>query len=289
MISITEINKILHETVHEGKTSVNNKKFTEPKYTEVLSVEFPNALNNNKSLPHNIRFGGCFIHQSPKAEFVSTHNNKSCELGDLLVFVRKATIDGERFNAALVQLKKSTSKEITLKDNGDLKQLILYEQWPCFSIPQIGRQYNIFPKTVTNGGVYGIILEKSGDFSQIYFSEPRSSMQCDRYKTFGRFIANMIDWNVGRSVADEKNKDSDEWSKLIWDTIRLVEHKTFNPSSKLAGHSKSSINFLQMMLKDSLSDGEITPSENKSNEKKSESGFGILYVDVDEWEHPRNQ
>ena len=288
MTSITEINKIMHETVRNGKATVNTK-FTEPKYTEVLSVEFPNALGKSKKLPRNIRFGSCFIHQSPKAEFVSIHKHKRCELGDLLIFVRKKTIDGERFNAALVQLKKSTSKTITLKDDGDLKQLFLYEQWPCFSISQLDHQYNIFPKTVTKGGVYSIILEKSGVFSQIYYSTPMSSMKCDRNKTFGRFLANMIDWEVGRTVADEKNEDTDEWSRLIWDTIRLVEHKTFNANSRLAGHSKSSINFLQMMLNDSLSDGEITPSENKSNNEESDSGFGILFVDVDERERPGEQ
>lgn len=288
MTSITEINKIIHETVRNRKATVNNK-FTEPKYTEVLSVEFPNALKKSKRLPHNIKFGGCFIHQSPKAEFVSTHRNKSCELGDLLVFVRKMTIDGERFNAALVQLKKTTSKTIAVKGDGDLKQLFLYEKWPCFNISQLGHQYNIFPKTVTKGGVYSIILEKSGVFSQIYYSLPISSMQCDRDKTFGRFIANMIDWKAGRTVADEKNKDTDEWSRLIWDTIRLVEHKTFNANSRLAGHSKSSINFLQMMLKYSLSDGEITPSENKSNNEESDSGFGILFVEVDERERSLEQ
>ena len=39
----------------------------------------------------------------------------------------------------------------------------------------------------------------------------------------------------------------------------------------------------------SLSDGEIIPSENKTDKKESDFGFGILFVDVDERESSLEQ
>lgn len=286
MTSITEINKCIQSSIRAEKTTLKKRDISEPKYTEALAIGLPRTLYNHPKFPSNIRFGGAFIHQSPLAKFASVHKQMSCELGDLLVFVRKKTIDGERFNAALVQLKRTQSPTVSIKDDSASKQLFLYENWPCFNVKQIGYQYNIFPKVVTEGGVYGIIHEKSGSFSQIYISEPMSSMHCDRDKTFGRFIANIIDWEAGRTVSDEFNKDADEWSRLIWDIIRYVFHKTFKGrNTQFSGQSKSTIDFLQAMLKEPLA-----YEDNKDGKDESDSGFGILFIDVDEqWERPSEQ
>lgn len=285
MTSITEINKCIQSSIRAEKTTLKKRNISEPKYTEALAIGLPRALNNNPKLSSNIKFGGAFIHQSPLAKFASVHQQMSCELGDLLVFIRKKTKDGERFNAALVQLKRTQSPTISIKDDSASKQLFLYENWPLFYVKQLDSQYNIFPKTITKGGVYSIILEKSGVFSQIYYSAPMSSMHCDRDKTFGRFIVNMIDWYAGRTIADEHNKDADEWSRLIWDIIRYVAPKTFTGSnSQFSGQSKSTIDFLQAMLKEPL-----VYEDNKDGEDEPDSGFGILFVDVDERERPLEQ
>ena len=136
MIKITEINKKIQEAIHKTRQSLNHN-MREPDYTSALAVEFPNVMKKSGTLPHNVKFGGGFIHQSPIVRFASIHKQSGCELGDLLIFVRKTTIDGERFNAALVQLKRSENSSVTITGDGDLKQLYLYEQWPCFSIPQL--------------------------------------------------------------------------------------------------------------------------------------------------------
>lgn len=276
MISITEINKKIQEAIHNARKSLKCS-MTEPDYTSALAVGFPNVMKKSGTLPINIKFGGGFIHQSPIVRFASIHKQLGCELGDLLIFVRKTTIDGTRFNAALVQLKRSMNSSVTISKDGDLKQLYLYEQWPCFSISQLGCQYNIFPKNSINGAVYGIIHEKNNNAVQFYISEPMTTMQCRSEQTLGRFITNMIDWQAGRIVSDEKSKDSDEWSRLIWDILRLVSHKTFNTNSVYSNQSKLTFNFLQQML-----DNPFKANNNNVNNKGNNSGFGILFVDVND-------
>ena len=289
MISITEINKNIQEAIRKtGKSLTCNMK--ECDYTSVFAVEFPNVLKKSGTLPHNIKFGGGFIHQSPIVRFASIHKQSGCELGDLLIFVRKTTIDGERFNAALVQLKRSKNSSVTITRDGDLKQLYLYEQWPCFSISQLGCQYNIFPKNSINGAVYGIIYEKKNNAVQFYTSEPMTSMQCRSEQTLGRFIGNMIDWQAGRVVSDEKSKDSDEWSRLIWDILRLVSHKIFNKDSIYSNQSKLTFNFLQQLLDNPLNaNNNNAHSVGQNNNEEKNSGFGILLVDVDERERSLEQ
>lgn len=282
MISITDINSDIQKSIRQAITAAQGKKLQEPDYTASLSIGLPNILKKSGKLPSNIKFGGCFTHQSPLAKFASAHKQMSCELGDLLILIRKKTTDGEIYNAALVQLKRSDNHIISIKSDGELKQLYLYKHWPCFSVEQLLSQYNVFPKTVTKGGVYGIIHEKSNNAFQIYTSEPMSTMQCNKNFTFGKFIVNLIDWQAGRTIADEYNKDSDEWSRLIWDIIRLVEHKLFNANnSSFAGQSKSTIDFFQSMLNNSfMDDGSKYTFQTNDNPESENSGFGILFVDV---------
>jgi len=86
----------------ENKQIAKGKSLEEPAYAAALAIEFPNLMNARKRFS-NVSFGGCFIHKKPKVEFLG---NKRCELGDVLVLLRKKTRDDTRYNAALIQLKK---------------------------------------------------------------------------------------------------------------------------------------------------------------------------------------
>ena len=94
----------------------------------------------------------------------------------------------------------------------------------------------------------------------------------------------MIDWQAGRVVSDEKSKDSDEWSRLIWDILRLVSHKTFNANSVYSKQSKLTLNFLQHLLENPFNaNNNNLHSVGQDNDKDDyNSGFGILFVDVND-------
>ena len=100
-IAIKDISRNIHKAVHCAKTKLKKASLEEPDYTAALAIEFPKLMNASGKYP-TIKFGGCFIHQSPRVKFMGRQNQESCELGDLLVLVRKQTMDGERYNAALL-------------------------------------------------------------------------------------------------------------------------------------------------------------------------------------------
>ena len=290
---IEVINDTIHEaiakvedTIVEAKR-VKNYELEEPDYTAALAIEFPRLINGKKVFP-NITFGGCFIHQSPMVTFHSPHNAKRCELGDLLVLIRKRTMDDIRYNAALVQLKKSNKNPIVLKDDGDLKQLYLYEKWPLFTMSSTHLQYDVFPKAVIQGALY-CIIKRNPDM--LYMADPMSMMEFSGEMTLGRFIRDVIHWQTGRAISDETHKDSDEWSRLIWDLIQNVKNKVihkgvFNRTNiGYDGHNKLSDDFLDFML--SLDEG--IPTNEDMILDDDESGISILFIDIDDTEREGEQ
>lgn len=283
MSNITEIN----EAIQVAIAKVNAQKRTElqePDYTAALAIEFPKEINRTGVFPH-IRFGGCFIHQSPRVEFNSSHKQKKCELGDLLVLLKKQTVDDVRYNAALIQMKISNDSPANLHNDGDLKQLYLYEKWPKFRIVSTGNYYDLFPKTATQGAMYSIIQRKS--VPQFFMAEPMTSMAFSKDMTFGRFIQNAINWQAGRTIAHESNKNSDEWSRLIWDLINLSAKKVFNRNNiRCKDCSRLSECFWHFI---SIDDNIRIPT-NEDYEINEEEGAGIstLFIDIDERE-PRER
>lgn len=310
--SIQEAVAIVKDAIIEAKR-VGGYELEEPDYTVALAIEFPRLLNEITAAP-NIRFGGCFIHQSPIVTFSSSHVARRCELGDLLVLLRKRTMDDTRYNAALVQLKKSDKSPVTLTDDGDLKQLHLYEKWPMFTMSSTHLQYDVFPKAVTQGALYCII--KRNPELMFYMAEPTSTMEYSGEMTFGRFIRDAINWQTGRSISDETNKDKDEWSRSIWNLIQNVQNKVihkgvFNRTNVgYKGHSKLSDDFLEFMLnsnendaisanvnhlsegntKKDFSNGGGTPTNEDRNMGDNEGmGISILFIDIDDREKEGKQ
>lgn len=268
------------EMVYAQRTKTDYK-LEEPDYTAALSIEFPRLLNETKTLP-NVRFGGCFIHQSPMVAFPSPHFAYRCELGDLLVLLRKRTMDDIRYNAALVQLKKSDRNPIALGDDGDRIQLYLYEKWPEFTISTTHERYDVFPKAVTQGALYCII--KRNPELMLYMAEPMSMMEYSSEMTFGRFIRDAIHWQTGRAISDEANKDSDKWSKLIWDLIHRSAIKKFKRKNIDYHRLRRSDDFLDLMVSESF-DGRIPMNEDMNVGDNEETGISILFIDIDDREN----
>lgn len=310
--------RLINDTIQEAVTNIIKKKkarnyeLEEPDYTVALAIELPRLLNEKKKDFPGITFGGCFIHQSPKVTFNIPHVGESCcELGDLLVLLRKRTTDDTRYNAALVQLKKSENNPVALKDKGDLKQLHLYENWPVFTMSSTHLQYDVFPKTVTQGALYCIINRYP--LLILHMAEPMSTMEYSGEMTFGRFIRDTINWQTGRSISDETNKDKDEWSRLIWDLIQNVQNKVIHKgvftrtNVGYNGHSKLSDDFLEFMLnsdenvdntisdylyhslddkmkKEYSNDSGTPTNEDRDIDDNEGAGISILFIDIDDRE-----
>ena len=277
MTNITEINKAIQVAI----ARVNAQKqgeLQEPDYTAALALEFPKEMNRTEVFPH-IKFGGCFIHQSPIVQFNSSHNQNGCELGDLLVLLRKRTKDDVRYNSALIQLKISDINPAILHGDGDLKQLYLYEKWSVFTIVSTGERYDLFPKAVSQGALYSIVQRRS--VPQIFMAEPGSCMAFSGEMTFGRFIQNAINWQAGRTIADDSNNHLDEWSRLIWNLIKHSVKKVFN--RKRIGRMNCS-RLLDCFLDYISADSYYAINGEKEIDDNEGLGISALIIDIDESE-----
>ena len=77
-------------------------KFQEPDYTAGLTIGLPRLLNTARLARYGLRFGGCFIHQSPYVTYKDGNTTVTRELGDLLVLCRELKDGVELFNAVLL-------------------------------------------------------------------------------------------------------------------------------------------------------------------------------------------
>lgn len=266
----------------ENKQIAKGKSLEEPAYAAALAIEFPNLMNARKRFS-NISFGGCFIHKKPKVEFLG---NKKCELGDVLVLLRKQTRDDTRYNAALIQLKKGKKSPAKLPKN-DI-QLYLYENWPLFTLSSTKKQYDIYPKTVSQGGMYGIIQEQPKQ--QIYISEPMSRMVFPNEMTVARFIFDAMNWQAGRAISDADHRNSDEWSRLIWDLLQHAINDGFTLNS--VGYHKwpQYSGYFASFVKEELGIEIRTPSDGGYEEYDDvdyEDGLAVLTIEIKEPEDER--
>ena len=281
MTQISEINEGVRDAVANVvslRTPVNVLQETD--YTIALALEFPKLMNQKKGFP-NIKFGGCFIHPSPKANVHNTFKvaYQSCKVGDLLVLVRK----NGHYNAALLRMRKSYTNPFIMKNSCDIAELRLYRQWPEFDLGITG-PYNIYPKTVTQGALYCIIKPnpKRKTEAQFYLAEPMLQLAYDSQMTFARFIRDAINWQTGRSISVKEKSKTDEWSKLIWDLIDQTA-KTYLYISDINYFSPSCLsdNFLHLLLEKQGIDMSV-PTDGNNKGKNEFSGISILFIDIDE-------
>lgn len=295
MISIEKINDDIQKAVRRVQKAARTTP-QEPDYTVALALKFPEILRENNTLPSNIKVGGCFIHQSPKVEFtyIDQYNNEKigrCELGDMIVFIRKHMQNDEmRYNAALLQMKKVDGKIYTLSGR-DKIQLSLYIDWPKFSVVNnqyaFHNPYDLYPKTANQGAMYCLIQNKAHNIPQFYMSEARKTMKVMPQYTLGRFIVNMIDWHTGRAVDNIVNENSDKWSKLIWDTLLFTSDTNFNRRNvNYVEQRRYTLSLMQDKIEKTFfgDDVEDILIGRNPNAEDADSGFGILFIDVDERE-----
>lgn len=275
----------LHELI-EG--ILRNKK--EPSFAASLAISIARWVNARFKTSHpQLSVSGCFLHQKPYVTFKrGTGEVATCELGDLLV-VCHDVIDGQDcYNASLFQLKKGAADQTV-----DKTQYELYAKWPEFRLAHnyegLGRKsYDLQPKTWTPGAAYMFIDKCDYDDSSCYVvAVPKQGLKCGTVP-FEIFMETFLLWQSGRAIANEKDKNQDKWSELIWDVVRLLEKCPLRCKGvkKDAGQKRIAGNALHFMRVDddpgmpieerNLQCGE---GDRKVNEEGPYHGFAFVYID----------
>lgn len=263
----TAINIVAHRAV---------KPLQEPDYNAAMTAQLPPLINASGAFP-NVKFGGCFIHQSPKATFHGKYQDPAtCEVGDLLAICHDVVDGDDRYNAALIQWKilHQGVEKITGKA---LNQLDLYEHWPQFTLNSCGCQFNIMPKTVTPGAQYGLIIP--GSTASLFCSIPSQELRAENSPSFARFIINLMKWQTGRPFEfNTINNSADEWSELIEHLIRMSLTKKFRRSNvKMTNEPRTSKDFLKMLINDDYNKEPMTMHQ----DDEDNGAISILYIEME--------
>lgn len=292
--------QVANECIDNLKKKVSTPQ--EPDITAALATDFPNQINKFYHFTH-CRFGGCFIHQSPKVHIFDYYGTTAnCEAGDLLVLCRRKEDEKELFNATLFQLKMHAPKTSTvpivsnvihtINNENELKQLHLYQNWPVFKIEKKRKKkisqtsiasepkYDILPKAVTPGAQFLLVNKKT---HVLFPTIPARKMQFNSFYTWGDFLINFINWQTGRPISQEDEENKDEWSKFIWELVKRSQDNVYN-RTKIRYVNRPRINgdFFNLMLNQGHTTYIDDILRNKDQYTESNESFSILFIDVNE-------
>ena len=194
------------------------------------------------------------------------------------------------YNSALFQLKQADNKiNYVIKNNSNEdKQLSLYSNWGILKIDLKSDEqtvYDITPHTVSQGGMYMFIRSKT---PRLVVASPCRNMKV-RPPSLGVYLSNMAEWRCGRSIAGKIDVDgnrADDWSRLIWRVIELVQ----NAKCKCKGYGNGNVKRDNGCGAFSLISGEIPFVKNYIEvvslgeyedkfETDQETGFGVLFIE----------
>ena len=267
------------ETSIQGLTSHQEPDLVASLVTNLpqkLSVVLPQYISG-------VRFniGGCFIHQKPIVEFCNqTISTKKLEVGDLLLIYKEVNRKGNRYNALLLQAKKTSNIYNSPVDPQDKHQLALYTQWPKFRYRRAGilngQERSICPKTVSTGAQYLLIDENFATPNMpvrwtFWCATPDDVLSASHSLAFQ--IVDLIEFQTGRPFI-EKRQYMDHWSKMIWDLIDISASACFNRRS--AGYRNQPR--MQGNILNLLNNGDDRLSEQFNDDN---IGMSILYIEGD--------
>ena len=227
--------------------------------------------------------GGCFIHQKPIVEFCDkTISTKKPEIGDLLLIYKEVNRNGNRYNALLLQAKKTSNIYNSPVATNDKHQLALYSKWPKFRYCRAGilngQERSICPKTVSTGAQYLLIDENFATPNMpvrwtFWCATPDDVLSASHSLAFQ--IVDLIEFQTGRPFI-EKRQYMDHWSKMIWDLIDISASACFN--RRPAGYRnqpRCAGNIINL-----LTEGVPFVNDNDNNNDDI-SGVSVLYIAAD--------
>ena len=271
------------ETSIQGLTSHQEPDLVASLVTNLpqkLSVVLPQYISG-------VRFniGGCFIHQKPIVEFCDkTISTKKPEIGDLLLIYKEVNRNGNRYNALLLQAKKTSNIYNSPVATNDKHQLALYTKWPKFRYCRAGilngQERSICPKTVSTGAQYLLIDENFATPNMpvrwtFWCATPDDVLSASHSLAFQ--IVDLIEFQTGRPFI-EKRQYMDHWSKMIWDLIDISASACFN--RRPAGYRnqpRCAGNIINL-----LTEGVPFVNDNNNNNNNDDtSGVSVLYIEAD--------
>lgn len=266
----------------------------EPEITAALVTELPDMVNRvMQDADVNVRLGGCFIHQKPKAHYTLQSGKNTCrEVGDLLVVCHYNHSGTEANNATLFQMKMHDvgGQYHTIINPGELEQLELYKHWPEFycNNQKCSTCFNLYPKSPHQGAQYGLIgRQYPYEPITIYHSLPSREMILYPEQTFGDLIQSLVICQNGRIITPRADQNKDEWSHLVWYLIDICWQSAYKVSrvnyphqSRIGGDFFNICNFMTNTTIHELDDIKVDFVEDYA-EGDDKGWFSLLLIDVD--------
>lgn len=207
----------------------------EPDYVAALSTKFTKDLFNILVAvfsEYDFSVTSVYCHQKP---VVDIHMSKAPELGDILFVYIDRKQNDMILNSLLLQAK--ISKSSLLKMHTDEKhQLELYKKWPEYTYLRAGslngKRRNIVPKSINTGAQYLLIDDNpltNGFFGGTDMFPMGCAMPDDILyinDSFSRELINFFKFKSGRTFDRNPYETEDDWSKMIWDLLKIASSKT---------------------------------------------------------------
>lgn len=203
----------------------------EPDFVAELVDGLPQDIYNSLKTyaPHyQYAVSGIFCHQKPLANYGGAKNP---ELGDiLLVYMEENKYSVKKCNALLMQAKK-VNKVPYKVSYGETHQLKLYEEWPKFKLERAGvlngTEIDIQPKTISSGAQYLLFQKPYSDEKKVCCAYPDKELFLE--KKLSDQIIDLMKFFTGRTfLYEEDSSFNDDWTKLIWDLIRISGETSYN-------------------------------------------------------------
>lgn len=207
----------------------------EPDYIAALSTKFIKDFFNilvAVFLDYDFSVSGVYCHQKP---IVDIGLDKKPELGDVLFVYVYRRGDGEKIlNSLLLQAKISERPSLRVHKN-EKHQLELYRRWPEFKYCRAdflnGVKRNVLPKTINDGAQY-LLIDSNPLTNGICFEEGMFPLGCavpndNLYinDSLSKELVNLLKFKSGRTFDCNPYMTKDEWSKMIWDLLRIAACK----------------------------------------------------------------
>lgn len=223
----------------------------EPDYIAALSTKFMKDFFNILVAvfpDYDFSVSGVYCHQKP---IVDINMSKKAELGDILFVYADRKLNGERsLNSLLLQAKVSNHPWLRVHPS-EMHQLELYRSWPKFTYYRAGylngKTRNVLPKTINDGAQY-LLIDNNPLTNGIYAGEGMFPMGCavpddTLYinNSLSEELINLLKFKSGRTFDVDPYKTEDDWSKMIWDLLRIAAFKlSKRNNAKIGSFSRSS-------------------------------------------------
>lgn len=229
------IERALVDTMIWTVCQCTQSKPQEPDYVAALSTKFTKSLYNIlvAVFPgYDFSVSGVYCHQKP---IVDANLSRKVELGDILFVYADRRKNGEKIlNSLLLQAKISQQSSLQIKQS-EMHQLELYKRWPEFAYCRAGYlngvKRNILPKTINDGAQY-LLIDNNPLTNGIYNARVMFPMGCavpdDNLfinDSLSKELINLLKFKSGRTFDSNPYSTEDDWSKMIWDLLRIAAFK----------------------------------------------------------------